>query len=119
MSKTPGLLSVDCPHGSCRVLPRHIWRMRCLGVCVWKGISPASQVFAECISLLLSVVHHAVQAKRMHISMCIKATRSRDPEASPSLELLDRIMDIRTDQGLDSHSMRAIRQALPGRSLGS
>ncbi|CAL5223067.1 g5525 [Coccomyxa viridis] len=54
------------------------------------------------------------EAKRMHISMCIKATRSRDPEASPSLELLDRIMDICTDQGLDSHSMRAIRQALPG-----
>ena len=86
-------------------------------VCI--GISHACPVFGECCPPLLSVMIAAVQAKRMHVSMCIKATMSKDPGASPSLELLDRIMSICTDQGRDSPSMRAICQALPGRSLGS
>ena len=67
----------------------------------------------------LSLVLNDVQAKTMHISMCIKdALREDNPAAEKNrfLVLLDTIMLFRTNVDNNEIIHRAIRQAAPGRS---
>ena len=61
-----------------------------------------------------------MQAKTMHICMCIKNVLHKDPAAEKDrlLVLLDTVMLVRTHVSHNAVTLRAIRQAIPGRSPG-
>ena len=71
--------------------------------------------------LLLSftLTHDDWQAKRMHISMCIKRRLTAFPhEKNCFMVLLHALMSICAENAVISQIVKAIRQALPGSSLG-
>ena len=65
------------------------------------------------------LTHGSMQAKRMHISMCIKMTLRHYGETGNSfLTLMDRLMSICAEHAISPRIEKAINYAVPGRLHG-